>query len=65
MPSPGPGQVLIKIMAVALNPMDWLKVEHDFLIDEYPQVLGHDIAGVVEQLGGGGVLEGFKVGDRV
>ncbi|KAF9026047.1 GroES-like protein [Hymenopellis radicata] len=62
-PSPGPGDVLIKIMAVALNPMDWLKAEHDFLIDEYPQVLGHDIAGVIEQLGEG--IEGFKKGDRV
>ncbi|KAJ7693834.1 chaperonin 10-like protein [Mycena rosella] len=59
----GPREVLIKVMSVALNPVDWAKHAHDFLIPEYPAVLGCDIAGVVEALGGG--AGEFKKGDKV
>ncbi|KAF9048114.1 GroES-like protein [Hymenopellis radicata] len=63
-PSPGPGEVLVKIMATALNPVEGAQHEHGFLIEEYPAVLGHDVAGVIDQLGEG-VPAGFKKGDRV
>lgn len=63
MPSPAKGEVLIKIMSVGLNPMNWMQPLYDVLIDEYPAVLGGDIAGVVEALGEG--VQGFEKGDKV
>ena len=56
-PEPGPGQVLIKLRAAGMNPMDrtlasgaWKPMPATF-----PMVLGADGAGVVEQLGRRGV----------
>ncbi|KAJ7755927.1 GroES-like protein [Mycena metata] len=62
-PLPAKGEVLIKVMSVALNPANWIQREYDILIDKYPVVLGSDIAGVVEEIGEG--VESFKKGDRV
>ncbi|KAF7297036.1 GroES-like protein [Mycena indigotica] len=62
-PTPGKGEVLIKIMAVGLNPMDPMRHMMDFLIPEYPAVLGSDIAGVIEELGQD--VTAFHVGDEV
>ncbi|KAJ7887510.1 GroES-like protein [Mycena olivaceomarginata] len=62
-PSPAKGEVLVKILSVALNPGNWKQREYDVVIDEYPAVLGCDVAGVVEKLGEG--AEGFKKGDKV
>eukprot|EP00927_Polykrikos_kofoidii_P016336 TRINITY_DN1736_c0_g1_i3.p1 TRINITY_DN1736_c0_g1~~TRINITY_DN1736_c0_g1_i3.p1 ORF type:complete len:356 (+),score=66.15 TRINITY_DN1736_c0_g1_i3:104-1171(+) len=50
-PTPGNGQVLIRIMASSINPIDWK-------IMEYPmwgkgRVAGFDVAGVVESVGPG------------
>jgi NADPH:quinone reductase len=54
-PEPGAGQVLIKLRAAGMNPMDrtlasgaWKPMPATF-----PMVLGADFAGVVEQLGDG------------
>ncbi|CAA7269957.1 unnamed protein product [Cyclocybe aegerita] len=60
---PGPGEILIKVHAVALNPRDWKMRKYGFFMDEFPAVLGIDIAGEVEELGVG-VTE-HKLGDRV
>jgi NADPH:quinone reductase-like Zn-dependent oxidoreductase len=62
-PSPGKDEVLIKIMSVALNPMYYKQREYDVLVDEYPAVLGGDMAGVVEEVGEN--VWGFSKGDRV
>ncbi|KAJ7498517.1 GroES-like protein [Mycena latifolia] len=62
-PAPAHGEALIKIMSVALNPMNWMQREYNILVDEYPAILGCDIAGVVEALGEG--VDGFEKGDRV
>ncbi|KAJ7682311.1 chaperonin 10-like protein [Mycena polygramma] len=62
-PSPAQGEVLIKVMSVSLNPGNWKQREFDMLVDEYPAVLGNDIAGVIEEIGEG--VEDFKKGDRV
>ncbi|PPQ92598.1 hypothetical protein CVT25_007290 [Psilocybe cyanescens] len=59
---PGPGEILIKIKATSLNPVDWKIHKYGFL-ENYPLILGTDIAGDVEELGEG-VTE-FKKGDRV
>jgi NADPH:quinone reductase-like Zn-dependent oxidoreductase len=45
-PAPGPGEVLIRVHAVALNPVDALYVEDPIAQQEY-RVVGTDFAGVV------------------
>src|SRR5256885_16539355 len=62
-PEPGPGQVLLKLRAAGMNPMDrtlasgaWKPMPATF-----PMVLGADGAGVVEQLGEG--ASRFSLGD--
>lgn len=65
-PSPGAGEVLIRVHAVGLNPFDnhiaagWLEpvLEH-----RYPLVLGRDASGVVEVVGQG--VTDVAVGDEV
>lgn len=60
---PGPGEILIKVQAAALNPIDWKIQRVNRLIDGYPAILGSDIAGDVEAVGEG--VSDFKKGDRV
>ncbi len=65
-PTPGPGQVLVKVEAASVNPLDW-KIRQGFMQSfmplDLPAVLGCDLAGTVEALGEG--VDGFKVGDAV
>ncbi|KAJ4469900.1 GroES-like protein [Lentinula aciculospora] len=60
---PGPGQLSIKVIAAALNPVDWKIQVYDFFMKGYPAILGTDIAGDVEEVGEG--VEGFSKGDKV
>src|ERR1700733_6508668 len=64
-PQPGPGQVLIRVRAVAVNPID-LKIRSgrmDGIIPvQFPVLPGWDVAGVVEAAGQGA---GAAVGDKV
>ncbi|RIY03676.1 NADP-dependent oxidoreductase [Aureimonas flava] len=69
-PEPGPGEVLVRVHAVGLNPPDWyLRDGYRTLPPEwqphpaFPLILGSDISGVVEALGAG--VGGFAVGDEV
>ena len=62
-PTPGPNDVLVKIMATGLNPIDWKIQTYGLFLETYPAVLGSEAAGVVEAVGEG-VTE-FKRGDRV
>ena len=50
-PTPGPKDVLVKVFATALNPVDWKIKEYGFFVSEYPWVGGTDGAGIVEQVG--------------
>ncbi|EMD31433.1 hypothetical protein CERSUDRAFT_60078 [Gelatoporia subvermispora B] len=61
--TPGPGQLLIKVEATALNPAEWKIQVFGVLVEEYPAILGVDAAGTVEAVGEG--VTGFAVGDRV
>lgn len=65
-PEPGPGEVLIKIEASAVNPFD-LILRQGFMAQyiplPLPAVLGGDAAGVIADLGAG--VTRFAVGDRV
>jgi NADPH:quinone reductase-like Zn-dependent oxidoreductase len=65
-PRPGPGEVLVSVKAVSINPVDWKMrsgaAKERFPVT-FPGVLGRDVAGVVRELGEG--VEGFAVGERV
>ncbi|KAA1467075.1 GroES-like protein [Dentipellis sp. KUC8613] len=63
-PSPGADEVLVKLSAVAINPVDYYMQLVGFGLEEFPAVAGNDGAGTVEAIGeaSGGVL---KKGDRV
>jgi NADPH:quinone reductase-like Zn-dependent oxidoreductase len=62
-PEPGPGQVLLKMRAAGMNPMDRTLASGDWrpMPATFPMVLGADGAGVVEKLGEG--ASRFAVGD--
>jgi NADPH2:quinone reductase len=63
-PSPGAGQVLIKVEAVGLNFADILYVAGEYLVrTRYPMIPGMEFAGLVEELGEG--VEGLQRGQRV
>lgn len=62
-PKPGPGEILVKVKTVALNPVDWKVQKYGILVEKFPAILGLDIAGDVEEIAEG-VTE-FQKGDRV
>ena len=62
-PKPGPGQILLKHCAVAINPIDWKRQFSGYFIKVYPTVLGSDVCGVVEAVGES--VTQFQKGDRV
>ena len=62
-PVPAKGEILVNIHATALNPVDWKIRAFNFIVKEYPAVLGSDSAGTVEAVGPG--VRGFSKGDRV
>ena len=61
-PHPGPGQVRIAVRAAGVNPSDWKK-RKGLMDPELPQTMGHEAAGVVDELGEG--VADVAVGDRV
>lgn len=62
-PSPQSGQLLVKVFATSLNPLDWKIHKHGRIIEEFPAVLGSAIAGEVEEVGEG--VTTFVKGERV
>ncbi|MFE6160975.1 NADP-dependent oxidoreductase [Streptomyces sp. NPDC056486] len=67
LPEPGPGRLLVAVRAAGVNPVDWKlragKRRPGAPPAEFPEVLGSEVAGVVEAVGAG--VEGFAVGDAV
>lgn len=64
-PKPGPGQVLLRIAASAVNPLD-TKIRAGIAPHAHhplPAVLGIDVAGTVEEVGPG--VSSFRAGDQV
>lgn len=66
MPGPRPDEVVVRVRAVAVNPVDWIiqgtgSVTYRWL--QTPAVLGSDVAGEVVAVGSG--VTRFAVGDRV
>ncbi len=63
-PEPGPGEVLVRVGASAVNPIDlYLRSGAVAMPLAFPYVIGCDLAGTVEKLGPG--AQRFQVGDRV
>lgn len=60
---PAAGELLVKIYATALNPVDWKVRQNNAYVTEYPAIIGTDAAGVVEETGEG--VMAFVKGDRV
>jgi len=65
-PHPAAGEVLVRVHAAGINPVDWkIREGHlkEMLHHTFPLVLGWDVSGVVEALGSG--LTHLKLGDEV
>ena len=65
-PHPGEGEVLVKVHAAGINPVDWkIREGHleGMLHHTLPLILGWDVSGVVESLGTN--ILTLKVGDEV
>jgi NADPH:quinone reductase-like Zn-dependent oxidoreductase len=65
-PVPGPGEVLVRVAATSVNPIDYKRragLTKDFYPLTFPGLIGVDLAGTAVKLGPG--VEGFSVGDQV
>ena len=68
-PEPQAGEVLVRVHAAGVNPIDWKVREghmKDFWPHKFPLILGWDVSGTVEAVGPGPAAAGrFKIGDEV
>lgn len=63
-PSPQPGEVLVRVEAIGVNPTDWKsRATGGRKLWKNPPILGFDVSGVVEEVAEGSVL--FRPGDEV
>lgn len=63
-PEPGEGQVLVRVHATSINPLDYQVRRGDYkAYVPLPAITGHDVSGVVESVGPG--VTAFKPGDEV
>lgn len=62
-PEPHEGEVLIKVAAAGINPIDWKVAEGQMGQIPLPMIPGWDVAGTVEALGSG--VSAFAVGEAV
>src|SRR6478735_1048029 len=65
-PSPKPGEVLVRVRAASMNPVDW-KMRAGYLRQwvplPLPIILGRDFSGDIAELGAD--VSNFQVGDAV
>jgi NADPH:quinone reductase-like Zn-dependent oxidoreductase len=65
-PVPGQGEVLVRVAAASVNPVDYKRragLTKDFYPMQFPGLIGVDMAGTVDTTGPG--VEDFSVGDQV
>ena len=65
-PVPGTGEVLVRVAASSVNPIDYKRragLTQDFYPMQFPGLIGVDLAGTVVKIGPG--VEGFSAGDEV
>ncbi len=60
-PLPQPNEVLVKVYAAGVNPVDWKAAVYGYF--ELPHIVGTDIAGVIEAVGR--EVVDFKPGDEI
>lgn len=66
MPVPGPNEVLVKLAASSVNPIDWKVRRGDLKANmalQFPVILGRDVAGEISAAAAGAA--DFKVGQKV
>jgi NADPH:quinone reductase-like Zn-dependent oxidoreductase len=67
-PELGEGEVLVKVHAAGVNPVDW-KIRAGYLrsFRDYPMpfILGWDFSGTIAELGPGAAASGFRTSDEV
>jgi NADPH:quinone reductase-like Zn-dependent oxidoreductase len=56
-----PDEILVKVYAAGVNPVDWKAVLHGYF--GYPLILGSDISGVIEAVGE--EVKNYKAGDQI
>jgi len=59
-PEPGEGEVLLRVRAASVNPIDW-KYRRGVIARQLPAVLGNDVSGTVERSRAPGFVEGDDV----
>jgi NADPH:quinone reductase-like Zn-dependent oxidoreductase len=65
-PIPGPGEVLVRVAAASVNPIDYKRragLTKDFYPMHFPGLIGVDMAGTVVKVGPG--VEAFTAGNQV
>jgi NADPH:quinone reductase-like Zn-dependent oxidoreductase len=62
-PDPAPTEVLVRVTAAGVNPVDWKTRARGAFLGQPPFTVGWDVAGVVEAVGLG--VARFEAGDRV
>src|SRR5690242_7995370 len=65
-PVPGPGEVLVRVAATSVNPIDYKRrsgLTKNFYPMNFPGLIGVDIAGTVVRVGA--EVQGFAAGDEV
>ena len=65
-PTPGPGQLLVRVRAASVNPVDWKLRKGQLRLVKparFPLILGYDVAGEVEAIGA--EITRFEPGDPV
>src|SRR4028119_107333 len=63
-PVPKPKQVLVKVLATSVNPLDYQTRRGDYkAFVQLPAIIGSDVSGIVEAVGE--AVTGFEVGDEV
>ena len=63
-PTPKTDEVLVKVMATSINPLDFQVRRGDYKNElQLPVITGHDVSGVIVEIGSG--VKNFKIGDEV
>ncbi|KAL4882203.1 chaperonin 10-like protein [Aspergillus karnatakaensis] len=63
MPTAGSGEIVVRNAAIAINPLDWHMQDAGVFVQQWPAIIGCDVAGEVVEVGQG--VQRFKKGDRV
>ena len=63
LPTAGPGELVVKNAAIAINPLDCHMQDVGVFVQQWPAIFGCDVAGEVYEVGPD--VQRFKKGDRV